>query len=462
MTQLPTHERMLELKSQGRTDEATKVCLEMLDHDVDNAGALFQLASLMSDQNSKGLAYNLLARAAKLAPEVPEIWMQYGKAHPDKPEWWGRTEWCLRKAIKVGEKHDKKMPLAWAHLGMLYYVQGKYSEARRYIDQGLSIDPTHDNSLLAKSFVHLARGEWDAAWEHYDILLKSHRRESYAYGDEPTWAGEPVDRIVINGEQGIGDEILYASCFGSLMADVKDVVIDCMPRLKTLFARSFPEAKVIGTRWDKEVFLPEDFKPDAHAAMASLPQYYRHRDEDFPGTPYLKADPDMRSAFRGMLAELGDVPKIGIAWTGGTDRTRGYLRTRTLEELTPLLRQNAVWVSMEYRDRSEEIAEYREKRGIDIHVFDWITRKGLDYDLTAALVAELDLVLTVPSAISQTAGALGVESWILAPRYVNWLFARDKFVWADSVQILHNLSMGEIAGKLSDWLDERKTLTAVA
>ena len=111
---------------------------------------------------------------------------------------------------------------------------------------------------------------------------------------------------------------------------------------------------------------------------------------------------------------------------------------------------------MEYRDRHDEIAEYYEKRKIPIHVFDWITRKGLDYDMTAALVAELDLMITVPSAIGQTAGSLGVEAWVLVPKYHSWLWASDHYRWSNQVKILRNPSMSEAAAKLSTWLDARK------
>ena len=457
MNDLISHERVLDLKRRGKNDEATQVCLSMLDRDRNDAGALFQLAAMMTEQDSPGVAYHLLARAAKLAPDVPEIWMQYGKAHPDDPENWPKTEWCLRKAIKVAEKRNKPVPLAWAQLAMLKYIQGKYDEAEQHIAKAFAIDPEHENTLVAQSFVKLALGQWDQAWAAYDLLLKSHRREAYGYGDTEAWDGSPGKRVVVSGEQGIGDEILYCSIIPDLIRDSEQVIIDCMPRLEGLFRRSFPGAAVYGQRWKSEVVWEDDHAPNAHIAMASLPQHYRHKDADFPGMPYLKADTNMRRGFRAMLDALGDAPKIGIAWTGGTDRTRGPLRTRSLEELLPLLRQDAVWVSLEYRDRTEEIDEYEKRRGIKIHQFPWITRKGLDYDLTAALVAELDLVITVPSAVSQTSGALGTEAWVLVPKYRNWLFAREQFVWANSVTLLRD-PLKDVGERLQQWIERKRDL----
>lgn len=455
-----THQRIIELQQQGELEGATKVCLDMLNADRDDAAALFQLARIMLDQNNHGIAYHLLARGCKMVPDVPEMWLQYSRAHPDKPDWWGRAEWCLRKAIKLSDKAGKKMPQAWANLGMLRYIQGQYEEAQTFVDVALTINPEHSGARITQGFIHLARGEWDKAWTHYDLMLKTHKRESWSYGDEPEWDGMPGKRVIVSGEQGIGDEIMYASIFDELIRDCSEVVIECMPRLKGLFERSFPGATVYGTRWDKHVTWSRDHRPEAHVAMASLPKFYRHKDGDFHGRPYLQADPDMRSAFKGMLSGLSRKPKVGIAWTGGTDHTRAHLRTRTLEELTPLLRQDVTWVSLEYRDRTEEIAEYRAKRGIDIHVFDWITRKGLDYDMTAALVAELDLVITVPSSVSQTAGSLGVEAWVLIPKYSSWIWARPVFPWADSVSQCRNPPIKEFAERLSQWIGERSRKAA--
>ena len=86
--------------------------------------------------------------------------------------------------------------------------------------------------------------------------------------------------------------------------------------------------------------------------------WYRKRDEDFPGTPYLRADADMRVGMRAMLDSFGPEPKIGIAWTGGTDRSRKHFRQRTLEDLTPLLRTPGVqWVSLQYNPALDEIKD---------------------------------------------------------------------------------------------------------
>lgn len=453
---LDLYQRVKALMTQGRTDEATGVCMDLLDNDANDPSALYQLGTIMLKERRRGLAYNLFARGVKYADDVPELWSNYAQAHKDSPEEWGRTEWCLRKAIKLFEKQNKPSAVPWANLGMLYYIKGELVKAQDANNKALAEDSTNKAALATQGFIHLANGAWSKAWSFYDVLLDAGVRVSTAYGDEPTWDGAPGKSIIVSGEQGLGDEIMYASVFQEAIDDSEHVVIECMPRLEKLFQRSFPKAKVYGQRYGEEVFWDEDHKIDAHIPMATLPRFYRNKEEEFSGKPYLVPNPDMATAFREMLKAMSGKPKIGIAWTGGTQRTRGYLRDRSLEELVPVLREpNVDWVSLEYHDRSDEIREFKDKRGIEIHQFPWITGKGLDYDLTAALVSELDLVISVPTTVTQMAGAVGVDCWVLVPRYTGWIFARDVYPWANSVTPLRNTSTPEVAEKLKQWHSTR-------
>lgn len=455
-------EQVVQYIREKKWAEAITLVMEMLDNNHDDHAALFQLGKIMIEQKNPGFAYQVMARACKLAPDMPEMWHQFAQCQPENPEGWRKAEWCFRKAIKLGEKTGKKFPNAYSSMGTVEYLRLNYDAAMRHFDEALAIDPEHGHSLTTKAFVHLAKGEWDKAWELYDLLLDKGTREHYAYGDEPVWDGTPGQRIIISAEQGIGDELMYGSCIQDAIDNSEEVVIECMPRLEKLFKRSFPGAKAVyGTRWDMEVVWGEDHKPDAHVAMGTLPRFYRNSDDDFPKKPYLIPDPDVVNAVSGLLGALGPNPKIGIAWTGGSPTTRGHLRERSLDELTPLLRVPGVdWISLEYYDRSEEIGRYYEERKIPIHIYHWLTARGLDYDLTGGLISQLDLVISVPTTTVQASGGFGVETWVIVPRYTGWMFARDVYPWAASVTPIHNVSMKEMETRLQQWLSERNRSAA--
>lgn len=449
------YEQCVEFMS-SNPDKSLAIALELLDDDADDATAMFQASKVLLDQGRRGLAFNLMARAVKRRPEIPEMWMQYGQAHGETPEQWGKAEWCFRKCLKVGEKIGKSMPMAKQCIGTIEYLRGNYDSALKSLDEALDEMPDSVGTRSAKAFCLLSQHKWDEAWDHYDSMLKTTRRETYAYGDEPDWDGTPGKRLIISAEQGIGDELMYASIFNEVIEDSPHLVIECMPRLEKLFKRSFPEAAAVyGSRWENHVVWGEDHAPDAHVAMASLPKFYRNKTDDFPGTPYLIPDPDIVDAVQGIFTKLGPNLKVGIAWTGGSDRTRGHLRTRTLEELTPLLRVPGIdWISLEYYNKDEEIAKYREDRGITIHTYDWLTARGLDYDLTAGLISQLDLVISVPTTGVQAAGGLGIETWCIVPKYTGWMFAQDTYPWANSVQPFHGLPIRELEEKLKGWTQQ--------
>jgi hypothetical protein len=221
--------------------------------------------------------------------------------------------------------------------------------------------------------------------------------------------------------------------------------------------RSTPQnVYVAGQRWQDDLEIPGNIQPTARITQAGAGKFLRLKDEDFPGEPYLRACPQMRKAMRGLLDGIGNQPKIGIAWTGGTERSRKQFRCKTLEDLTPLLRtQGVTWVSLQYKDCAEEIKEYKDRRGINIHHFPWVT-EAKDYDYTAALVAELDLVIGVPTSVIQLAGGLGKEAWAMVPEITGWLYNRDKYVWANSVKIFRNRPVKDIADELQRWFQVKE------
>jgi ADP-heptose:LPS heptosyltransferase len=170
---------------------------------------------------------------------------------------------------------------------------------------------------------------------------------------------------------------------------------------------------------------------------------FRSKPEDFPGKPYLKADPERRIQWRALFDTLRK-PVIGIAWTGGLNNTGKKKRSLKLEDLEPIFRSiDATWVSLEYRDRDDEIQAFYEKTGIQIHQWKRATRTE-DYDDTAGLVAELDLVVSVSTAVIHLAGALGKDCWVLVPNKPRWFYLLEgEIPWYKSVKLFRQKQNGE-------------------
>lgn len=271
---------------------------------------------------------------------------------------------------------------------------------------------------------YLAKGVWDKGWDGVHHGAGQMFRPITQYGDEPEWDGSKGERVIIYGEQGLGDEILYGSCIPDAIRDCKEVIIDCDKRLEMLYRRSFPGATVYGTR-RLEAEWPNNHEWDSSIMSGILPMFYRRKEEDFPGTPFLTADPVRRLQWRAVLDSISDRPKIGITWNGGTQftaRTNRCLPLSVFESLS------------EFGDLIDLSHEKRDHEGLNIHQWDHATLTD-NYDDTAGLVAELDYVVTACTAIVHLAGGLGIETHVLVPEKASWRYATNKLPWYDSVTL---------------------------
>ena len=175
----------------------------------------------------------------------------------------------------------------------------------------------------------------------------------------------------------------------------------------------------------------------AYCLSGSLCREYRKKDEDFPRTPFLVADPERRLQWRALLDTLPG-KKIGIAWTGGLDTTFKSRRSFNLESLLPILKVPGItWVSLQYQDPTAEIAEFHGKHGIPIRHWERAVGKGVDYDETAALVSELDCVVSVTTAMVHLCGALGKKAYVLVPKRARWFYSSpdQRHRWYDSLEL---------------------------
>lgn len=420
------------IKEEKWTEAAQYLC-KQLDNDFEDGQALFLLGYCLMHEDTLGLAFNINKRASEVAPGNAAVWHNMGKCCHDRQKDNEADEY-FRRAIKV----QPNFAPALEGLSMTSLNRGEFGQCIDYANRALAEQHESQEARTNRAMAYLALKRWREGWRDYSTNTgKEKNREEMIYGDERRWDGTKGLNVVCYGEQGIGDEISYASCLPDLIRDSKSVTIECDARLEGLFQRSFPTTKVYGTRY-KEVNpkWKETAKFDARVAMGDLPGFYRLKDEDFKGNPYLLPRPDMALAWKALLDSLGDRPRIGLAWTGGIPRTGQARRTVTLDTFAPLFKGfDATWVSLQYKDL-EGIPEAEAKYGIKIHDWEWGTRIK-DYDQTAALVSQLDLVISVCTAVVDVAGGLGKETWCLVPKVPMWrhLASGSWYPWAKSVTL---------------------------
>jgi tetratricopeptide (TPR) repeat protein len=324
---------------------------------------------------------------------------------------------------------------------------GNPEEARRWFRRGQSFSDDARSHFL-EALLDLSCGKFAAGWDRYEA--RKHTSESRwhrEYAGYPDWDGKPLgDRhLLVYGEQGLGDEIMFASMLPDLQKRAKRVTLLCDIRLGALFKRSFPAVEVVAAELERRGERAASLTGiDCHIAAGSLGRLYRRRAEDFPRhRGYLVPDPQRTAAWREKLAGFGPGLKIGVSWRGGVQGTGRSRRSLALDALGPVLGQpGACWVSLQHAAHADEVARYNAERGARIAHFEGVTQ---DLDELAALISSLDAVITVCNTNVHLAGALGKPVWVLSPLVPEWRYGRsgERMPWYPSVRVFRQSRYGE-------------------
>ncbi|MGI2323349.1 tetratricopeptide repeat protein [Methylococcus sp. S1B] len=323
------------------------------------------------------------------------------------------------RAVALGMNHAE---LHGNH-GIALQDLGRIDEALASYDKALQLEPENRAVRFHRSLAKLLVHDFEEGWTGYELRLlgEEYPRRNFRF---PRWDGTDLSgkTILVYAEQGLGDEIMFASCLPDLIARSGHCVIECHERLAPMFRRSFPTAAVHGGSQHDEPGRLSHLPPiDCCIPVGSLPLHFRRRLEDFPQhAGYLKADEARVSYWRRSLAALGPGLKIGISWRGGTRQTRQSYRSMPLETLAPLFEvPGAHFVSLQYGECRDEIARLGSVHGSILHHF---PAAIADYDETAALLGALDLVISVCTAAVHLGGALGRPVWVMAPLGPEWRY----------------------------------------
>ena len=236
----------------------------------------------------------------------------------------------------------------------------------------------------------------------------------------------------------MGDELLFASLIPDMARLTGGCVFECERRLVGLFSRSFPGVEVI----------PRSIPPHSRtqgtditvqSPAGSLMRWLRPGLASFPQhSGYLKADEARVAHWKKQLAALGAGIKVGLCWTSGDRSAAASKHCMDLEQWGPILgAEGVVLVNLQYTDCREELAQAEQRFGVKIHRWDGLDLKN-DLDEVAALTTALDLVITVETAVSMMAGALGKPVWMMALRNAGWKeFGSGRMPWFPDTKLFY-------------------------
>lgn len=418
-----------ELHKESRFDEAEALYVQLLEQNHDNNGLMATLGSLYVQTGRIGLGIHFLEAAIKGGMKQCDVFTNLGIGYR-RAGFPTKARVMLDKAIK-----EEPSPETLATYSGLLIESGQDARCIDMCEKAIAGNPELATAHWNMAISLLSEGNWKRGWEEHEWGLKAKGiREDRAVLDVPVWDGKSLGTVLVYGEQGMGDEIMFASMLPELLKTNK-VVFECYPRLETLFKKAFPDVPIYGTRESKSVSWAGNHKIDYRIPIGSLGQFYRNSREEFPGTPYLRADP----------LPKGEKFRVGISWVGGGAKIgRIQKRSIPLSWWKPILNiPDIEFVSLQYTDSEADI-DLVEALGYEIKRMAEV--KAFDYYEAARLVASCDLVISVCTSVIHLAGALGVPCWVMTPKFPAWRYQNSGGMpWYRSVR-LYRSPMPEVEG----------------
>ncbi len=476
-------QRALGFYNAGNLVAAQSIYEEVLHRDGDNIQAQCHLGVILGRSGDYAGARRLLNRVVASDPHCSDAWNALANMEKMQEHWeeaedlyrralvlnpasaavWSNLGLCLREAGKL-DAAEAALRRAQAlapdfagallNLAMIAIDQGQPQQALELLRRSQLLDPDLAEAHTGLAQLLLQNGEFAAGWREYEWRFRRDDAERQQVHPFPRWDGAPIKNrvLLVRAEQGLGDQIMFASCVPDAIELAATCLIECDPRLVNLFTRSFPRARVFPYRAKREPkWAGGGHQPEFQIHLGSLPGLFRQQAADFPPRDaYLHADPARIEYWRARLDGLGGGRKIGISWRGGVPGTRRTLRSVALAEMLPVLQQRAAaFVSLQYGDCHAELAEFSRSSGIA--VTNW--QQALDdYDETAALVCALDLVISVQTAVVHLAGALGRPTWVMVPTVPEWRYMAEgaSLPWYPTVTVFRQRQRGVWAPIIAD------------
>ena len=358
-------------------------------------------------------AVRLHRRSVALQPENPPAFANLGHACELEGRSGEATAHYRRALALQPDSAD-----AHNNLATVAMYAGRQEETRRHLQYALRIAPNFALAAWNLGLIDLTDGSLVRGWDGYARRFSARQLQRARRIDRPLWDGEGLRgrRLLVWSEQGVGDEILFASCFDALQGREGPVTVECDRRLVGLFARSFPWVSVRGETTDgagRETVDPPDC--DLQMPAGSLPALTRDRLDRFPPRPaYLRPDPERVALWRNRVAALPGL-RVGLAWRSQIVTAQRAAAYTGLIDWLPLLDLPGVSVvTLQYGDCAAELARV-ETATRRLHRWDDLNLKD-DFEGVSALIANLDLVIAPATAVGELAGALGVPVWRLGTR----------------------------------------------
>jgi tetratricopeptide (TPR) repeat protein len=440
-----THNNLaVALAEQGRYGSALAHYREAMRLDPDYAPTHYNFANACRALAKYVEAITAYERALTLAPGWAAALLNCGLALAALGQE-AAAEGYYRSALA----REPDYPEAHNNLGLALQLQGRLDEAMQHFDRAIELAPAFPNAYTNRAQLRMLLGDFEQGWAEYEWRWRLPGVALHPL-PIPRWDGSPLAgrSLLIRAEQGFGDTIQFVRFAARLEQAGIKVFLECQPALTALLSR----APGVRRTFVRGLSLPQC---DAQIPLASLPRALGITDPaaETMDTQYLEADPQLQAQWRGRLALTGNV-HVGVAWKGSTGHPQDCHRSIAPERFAALAAVPGVkLVSLQLGERPPSALKALEPLAQP-------GEQAFSFADTAAIIGNLDLVVTCDTAVAHLAGALGTPVWIALPMVPDWRWrlARDDSAWYPTARLFRQTQLDEwhdvferIAAALSDF-----------
>jgi tetratricopeptide (TPR) repeat protein len=405
----------------GMAKPAETFFRQVLSLEPDRLEALINLANLLRANGQAPAARDLLVPALTRNPSAAELWLTLGSALREMDDVDG-AEAHYRQALAL----SPNSATALGNLADILAMRGDSGAALDFYGRAIKFAPDNPQLRLNRSILHLLLGNLKDGWRDYASRLKIPGKAPVCDHGLPGWTGGSLKskRLLVTAEQGVGDELMFASMIPDLARRAAEeggsIVLECDPRLVPLFTRSFPGVAVHASDMEKREgvvharygWLKSIGGANLSVEMGTLPRYLRSDIAKFPqGHVYLDADEIEILDWTRSFNDVEDGPYVGICWRSGKMTGGRASQFAPLEAWAEFLCDlDATPVCVQYDATAEEIEKLGEMSGREIIVPGELDQKN-ELDRCCAMLSSLDAVVSAPTAVAWLSAGAGIPTY---------------------------------------------------
>ncbi len=428
--------------AEGNFNKAIKVFNDILAVDFKNLSALNSLGRIYHEKRDTKKAEKFFLDALKIDESSFHVINNIAGFYREE----GKSDKAIkyyRKAISINPNNS----YIYNNLSKTYFDLNRYDDAKKNSFKALKLKSNDCEVEKTLSFIYLKEHDYENGWNYFDGRLSLDdfikKNENVEKLNKKLFRKKVINKSISNflivREQGVGDEILYASMYGDLLNNVENITIECDPRLLNLFKRSFPEysSKFVELGSISNIDYKLE-KIDYVLYAGSLGKFYRKKLTNFISKPFIKVDEKKYNKIKNKILKYKNKYNVGISWKSFNNRYASdkSLNLNDFKEVFKLPNCNVF--NLQYGDVLDEIRDFNNTKNKLISIKDLDLYN--DFEGIASLLKSLDIFITISNSTAHLAGSLGVKTLLIKPDNYSlfhyWNQKNNKTPWYNSIELI--------------------------